>query len=72
MKTSTGRNALPVRSATGTQRFGDVAVWALVIGKRINVLYDSTITGVKGTPARGLCFDCSDDELKAAVNFMVE
>ncbi|WOF73515.1 c-type cytochrome [Parvibaculaceae bacterium PLY_AMNH_Bact1] len=54
--------------AAGAQKLGDVAAWALVIGKGIDVLYGSTINGFNGMPAIGLCLDCSDDELKAAVD----
>jgi Cytochrome c5 len=37
----------------------------------MDVLYSSSIKGFNGMPAKGLCFDCSDDELKAAVDYMV-
>ncbi len=56
----------------GAQKLGDVAAWEPAIAKGIDVLYDSTINGFKGMPPKGLCFDCSDDELKAAVDYMVE
>ncbi len=58
--------------AAGAPKLGDVAAWAPRIGKGMDVLYASAIKGFNGMPAKGLCFDCSDDELKATVDYMVE
>ena len=39
----------------------------------MEVLYQSSINGLPpGMPAKGMCFTCSDDELKAIVDYMVE
>lgn len=57
--------------AAGAPKLGDVAAWAPRIGKGIDVLYTSAISGFKGMPAKGLCMDCSDDEIKATVDYMV-
>ncbi len=56
----------------GAPKLGDVAAWAPRIGKGMDVLYSSAINGFNGMPAKGLCFDCSDDEIKASVDYMVE
>ncbi len=56
----------------GAPKLGDVAAWAPRIEKGIDVLYTSAIKGLNGMPAKGMCFDCSDDELKASVDYMVE
>lgn len=64
--------ACHVSGAAGAQKLGDKAAWAPVIAKGIDVLYTNTISGFNGMPAKGLCFDCTDDELKAAVDYMVE
>jgi len=58
--------------AAGAPKLGDVAAWAPRTEKGMDVLYASAIKGFKGMPAKGLCFDCSDDELKATVDYMVE
>ncbi len=58
--------------AAGAPKLGDVAGWAARIGKGSDVLYASAISGFKGMPAKGLCFDCSDVELKATVDYMVD
>lgn len=56
----------------GAPKLGDVAAWAPRIEKGMDVLYTNSIKGFNGMPAKGMCFDCSDDELKATVDYMVE
>lgn len=58
--------------AANAPKLGDVAAWAPRVTKGMSVLYTSAISGFNGMPAKGLCFDCSDDELKAAVDYMAE
>ena len=58
----------------GAPKVGDHLAWTDRIAKGMDVLYDSGINGVAGTGmiARGGCADCSDDEIRLAVDFMVE
>ena len=58
----------------GAPRVGDNEAWASRISKGMAALYYSGINGVAGTGmiARGACLDCSDDEIMAAVDFMVD
>ena len=60
--------------AGGAPLLGDVGGWADRIGKGIEALYVSGIEGVPGTGmmAMGACGDCSDDDIRAAVDYMVE
>jgi cytochrome c5 len=58
--------------AAGAPKFGDAAAWAPRVGKGLDTLYTSALSGFNGMPAKGLCMDCSDDEVKAAVDYMVE
>lgn len=58
--------------AAGAPKLGDAAAWAPRIAKGMETLHTHAISGFNGMPAKGLCFDCSDDELKAAVDYMVE
>lgn len=52
---------------------GNADAWAPRIAKGKEVLYQSAINGLGGAmPARGTCVDCSDEELKAAVEYMIE
>ena len=58
----------------GAPATGDQIAWAGRISKGMDALYDSGINGVAGTGmiARGGCSDCSDDDIRAAVDFMVD
>lgn len=58
----------------GAPAVGDQVAWAGRISKGMDALYDSGINGVAGTGmiARGGCADCSDDDIRAAVDFMVD
>ena len=55
----------------GAPKMGDAAAWAPRIAQGIDVLYTHAIGGFNGMPAKGLCFDCSDDEVKGGVDHMV-
>ncbi len=59
--------------AGGAPVLGDVAAWADRIGKGTDVLYASGVDGVPGTGmiAKGGCMACSDEEIHAAVDFMI-
>lgn len=55
-------------------KFADKAAWEPRIARGKDVLYQSAMNGVAGTAMtpKGSCMNCSDDELKAAVDYMVE
>ena len=57
----------------GAPKLGDAGLWAPRIEKGMDALLQSAIHGVPGTamPPRGTCATCSDDDLKAAIEFMV-
>lgn len=61
----TGANNAPV--------LGNVEHWAPRIEKGIDALYESAINGFNNgaMPPKGLCADCSDDEVKATVDHIV-
>ncbi len=57
----------------GAPKLGDAAAWAPRLEKGIDALYASAINGLPpAMPAKGMCFGCSDDDLKAIVDHMVE
>lgn len=57
----------------GAPKFGDAAQWEPRIAKGLEVLYASSINGMPpAMPAKGMCFGCSDDDLKAIVDYMIE
>lgn len=52
-------------------KLGSKDDWAPRIEKGMDTLYDHAINGFKNMPARGGKKDLSDDEVKAAVDYMV-
>ena len=42
------------------------------IAKGMEVLMDSTLNGIGLMPPRGTCMNCSDDELRSVVQFLVD
>lgn len=59
--------------AAGAPKLGDAAAWADRIAKGTDALHDSGINGLPGTGmmAKGGCMNCSDEEVIAAVDYMV-
>jgi cytochrome c5 len=55
----------------GAPKFGDKAGWAPRIAKGKATLYKSAIAGFKAMPPKGMCMNCSDDEIKATVDYML-
>jgi cytochrome c5 len=50
---------------------GNAEQWAPRVAKGVDVLYTNSINGINVMPARGTCIDCSDDEMRAVVDFML-
>jgi len=59
--------------AAGAPKLGDSAAWKDRVNKGADALYLSALKGVPGTAmmAKGTCGTCSDEELHAAVDYMV-
>lgn len=55
----------------GAPKLGDLPAWTPRIAKGIEVLYKSSIDGLKMMPPRGGNAALKDEELKAAVDYMV-
>ena len=54
-------------------RTGDAEAWTPRIAKGMDALLQSTIEGVPpGMPPYGLCSSCTEEELAAAIDYMVE
>lgn len=54
----------------GAPKIGSASDWGPRIGKGMDTLYGSAINGFKGMPPKGTCMDCSEAEIKAAVDYM--
>lgn len=55
----------------GAPKIGDTAAWAPRIGQGMEMLFDHSLTGLNAMPAKGGCASCADEEVKAAVEYMV-
>ena len=51
---------------------GMSAEWEPRLEKGLDAVVQNAINGVNTMPAKGLCFDCSDEDLRAIVEYMVD
>ena len=60
--------------AAGAPKVGDgMAVeWEPRLEKGLDAVVVNTVNGLNTMPAKGLCFDCTDDDLRAIVQYMIE
>jgi cytochrome c5 len=58
--------------AAGAPKTGDVGAWAVRVDQGMETMIKHAINGYNAMPARGLCVDCSDQEIADAVAFMVD
>lgn len=59
--------------AAHSPEVGDIIEWEIRLEKGLDTLIQNTINGLNGImPPRGLCADCSDEQLKEIVEYMIE
>lgn len=58
--------------AAGAPKKGDAGAWEPRKAQGIEKLMEHAINGFNAMPPKGTCMDCSDDELLAAVEYMLE
>ena len=57
---------------SGAPKMGDAADWtARLDAKGLEMLYSNAINGINAMPPKGLCMDCSDDEIHGAIDYMI-
>lgn len=56
--------------AAGAPKKGDAAAWQPRLAQGADVLFNHALKGFNAMPPKGTCMDCSDEELKAAIEFM--
>jgi len=57
--------------AAGSPKLGDATAWSERLAKGQDALYDSAINGVNTMPARGGNSALSDEDIQAAVDYMI-
>ncbi|MEX0963722.1 MAG: c-type cytochrome [Pseudohongiellaceae bacterium] len=56
--------------AAGAPIMGDADVWTERMAKGIDAVMANVINGLNAMPPKGLCMTCSDDNLRALVDYM--
>lgn len=56
--------------AAGAPKVGDKAAWAPRIAQGKDTLYTHALGGFNAMPPKGMCGNCSDDEIRATVDYM--
>ena len=64
--------ACHVAGVAGAPKLGDKEAWAPRIAKGNDALFLSVKNGLKAMPPKGTCMSCSEDELRAAMEYMVK
>ena len=54
----------------GAPKLGDKDAWAPRIATGMDALMNSVMNGKNAMPPKGMCFDCSDDDYKAMIEYM--
>ncbi len=58
--------------AGGAPKYGDAIGWDPFLKKGIDQVYVNALKGIGSMPAKGTCLSCSDDDIKQAVNYMLD
>ena len=60
--------------AAGAPKVGEgmIVEWEPRLEKGLDAVVANTVNGLNTMPAKGLCFDCTDDDLRAIVEYMIE
>ena len=64
--------ACHANAIAGAPKFGDKASWAPRIATGMDAMMATVINGKGAMPPMGTCMDCSEDDLKAVVQYMVD
>jgi cytochrome c5 len=56
----------------GAPKLGDKDAWAPRIATGMDAIMASVMNGKNAMPPKGACMSCSDDDLKAAAQYMVD
>jgi len=50
---------------------GDSEAWSARLDKGIDALWQTTLSGINLMPVKGSCVNCTDDELREALDYML-
>ena len=58
--------------SAGAPKTGDAEAWAPRMAKGMDELVKSVNNGLNAMPPKGMCFDCSDEDYKALIEYMAK
>lgn len=58
--------------AAGAPRTGDEKAWNERLEKGMDELVKNASNGINAMPPKGMCFDCSDEDFKALIEYMAQ
>ena len=58
--------------AANAPKTGDAAAWEPRMAKGMEVLVQSVQSGLNAMPPKGMCFDCSDEDYAAMIEYMAK
>ena len=56
--------------AAGAPKLGDAAAWAPRVAAGQETLMANAINGLNAMPPKGMCYDCTDEDYKAMIEYM--
>nr|WP_269783289.1 cytochrome c5 family protein [Marinibactrum halimedae] len=56
----------------GAPKMGEASQWGPRAAQGMDTLFDHAWNGFNGMPAKGLCMDCSEDEIRGAIQHMLD
>lgn len=57
--------------AAGAPKLGDAAAWAPRIAQGVDTLVAHATSGLNAMPPKGTCMKCSEEDLRAVIEYMV-
>lgn len=68
-----GCAACHATGAAGAPKLGDTAAWqARLEQKGLETLHNNAVNGINAMPAKGLCTNCSAEEVHGAVDYILK
>ncbi|BFM49581.1 cytochrome c5 family protein [Marinomonas sp. THO17] len=64
--------ACHLHGVAGAPQFGNAQDWQARMEKGMPTLLKHAIEGFNAMPPRGMCSNCSDDEIQSAIQFMID
>ncbi len=68
---NSGCAACHASGAAGAPKTGDAGAWSARVDQGVDTLVKHAYEGYNAMPAKGLCADCSEDEIRNAVDYML-